>query len=745
MSLRRRTRAALVGALAVMVLFPAAAQRAEASSGAAVLGWQALTNTPPFNPGAMFLLTDGSVMVQDLGPTSAGSSNWWRLSPDSTGSYVNGTWSQLASLPSYYTPGAYATAVLPDGRLAIEGGEWINDVLTWTNLGAIYDPLANTWTMVSPPNGGTGDWSKIGDAPSVVLADGRWLVGDSGSWTKADAIFDPKTLTWTATSGSGKAIGNAEAGFTLLPSGKVLTVDALPSACTTRTAEVLDPTTLDWSSAGTTPASLVICSVEEIGPQILMYNGKVFVEGGTDATALYNTANGTWSSGPTFPIVSGLQQHAPDAGAALLPNGDVFLASRTGDVWPDRPSHFFLFNGTSFTQAPEYATSDEGGNLYMLLLPTGQVLYNGWPAGLQIFSDPGSPNPAWAPKITIYPSRLAAGVTYQLVGRQLNGLSEGAAFGDDYQPSTDYPLVQMTNTGSGAVTYARTWGMTNRSIAPNAPSCTNFTLPKVIAAGAYDLRVIANGIASTPVAVTVGAGGSNQHACSNYTLSLAKAGSGSGTVTSSAAGISCGAACSHAYPNGTIVTLTAAAATHSAFAGWSGGGCSGTGACVVTMSSDTSVTATFSPAPETLTVSRKGDGAGAVTSTPAGIDCGAGCTHTYDYGSSVTLTASAAAGSSFAGWTGACTGTASCTVTMTAARTVQASFVKGCSVPKLKGKGLRAARRALKVHDCRAGKIEYAFSNTIKKGRVISQKPRPHKLLAHGAKVRLTVSRGKKP
>jgi hypothetical protein len=752
MGLRRRgqrvrfsARAAVVGALAVLALFPAGTQPAEAGTGAAVLGWQALTNTPPFNPGAMYLLTDGTVMVQDLGPTSAGSSNWWRLTPDSTGSYADGTWSQLASLPSYYTPGAYAAAVLPDGRLAIEGGEWINDVLTWTNLGAIYDPLANAWTMVSPPSGGTGDWTKIGDAPSVVLADGRWLVGDSGSWTKADAIFDPKTLTWAATTGPGKSIGNAEAGFTLLPGGKVLTVDALPSACTTRTTEILDPATLDWSSAGTTPAPLVTCSAQEIGPQILMYNGEVFVEGGTDATALYHTGTGTWSSGPNFPVVSGLQQHAPDAGAALLPNGDVFLASRTGDVWPDRPSHFFLFNGTSFNQAPEYATSDEGGSLYMLLLPTGQVLYDGWPAGLQIFTDPGTPNPAWAPKITIYPNRLAAGTTYQLVGLQLNGLSEGAAFGDDYQSSTDYPLVQITNNGTGAVAYARTWGMTNRSIAPDAPSCTNFTLPAGIAAGASELRVIANGIASAPVAVTVGAGGSNQHACSSYTLSLAKARSGSGTVTSSTAGIACGASCSHAYPNGTIVTLTAAAAAHSTFTGWSGGGCSGTDPCVVTISSDKSVTATFSLIPETLFVSTAGDGAGTVTSTPAGIDCGAGCSHAYDYGSSVTLTASAAAGSSFAGWAGACTGMASCVIAMTAARSVAASFVKDCVVPKLKRKGLKAAKRALRAHDCRVGKIKHAFSNTVKKGHVISQRPKPHKLLAHGAKVRLTVSKGKKP
>ena len=121
---------------------------------------------------------------------------------------------------------------------------------------------------------------------------------------------------------------------------------------------------------------------------------------------------------------------------------------------------------------------------------------------------------------------------------------------------------------------------------------------------------------------------------------------------------------------------------------------------LVTVNSDTSVTATFSLIPETLAVSKKGDGAGAVMSSPAGIDCGTSCSHAYDYGTSVTLTASSSAGSSFSGWTGACAGTASCVVTMTAAHSITASFVKDCVVPKLERKGLKAAERAIKAHDC---------------------------------------------
>lgn len=724
---------------AAALLLPSSALGRQAVQPAATLGWQSLTNAPPFAPGAMFLLTDGSVMVQALA-NGAGSPQWWRLTPDSTGSYVNGTWAQLASLPSYYGPGAYAAAVLPDGRLAIEGAEYNNDVLNWNNQGAIYDPVANAWTMVAPPNGGTGDWSKIGDAPSVVLADGRWLVGDSGSGTTADAILNPSNLTWTATSGPGKIIGNAEAGFTLLPNGRILTVDALPPSCTTGSAETLDPATLAWSSAGSTPAPLVACDgINEIGPQILMYDGKVFAEGAAPRTALYDVTSGTWSPGPSFPVVAGQQQDASDAGAALLPDGNVLLLSRTGEIQVNGgvPSHFFLFDGASLTQAPEYPTSTEGGLGYMLLLPTGQVLYNGWPAGLQVFTDPGAPNPADAPALTgVYPGRLAAGVAYEVSGVQLNGLSEGAAFGDDYQASTDYPLVQITNDATGDVAYARTFGMTNRSIAPGASSCTDFMLPNGIETGTSELRVIANGIASSPLPVTIGAGGSPTNLCPRYTLSLHTAGTGSGTVSSSPAG--------GTYPNGTIVTVTATPATGSVFAGWSGG-CSGTSSCLVTVASATSVTATFTLVPETLTVTRRGDGTGTVTSSPAGLDCGTSCTRSYDYDSSVTLTASPAPGSAFVDWTGDCTGSSTCLVAMTAAHSVTASFVKDCVVPKLRGKRLKAARRAIKAHDCSLGKIGRAYSKKVKKGRVISQRPKPRKLLRHGAKVRLTVSRGKHP
>jgi hypothetical protein len=118
--------------------------------------WTPLTHQPSFGASTALLLTDGTVMVHQVEGSA-----WWRLTPDNTGSYVNGTWTQLASLPPGYTLLYYGSAVLPDDRLMIQGGEYNGgSTEVWTNLGAIYNPATNSWTSVAPPSG----WSQIGDA-----------------------------------------------------------------------------------------------------------------------------------------------------------------------------------------------------------------------------------------------------------------------------------------------------------------------------------------------------------------------------------------------------------------------------------------------------------------------------------------------------------------------------------------------------------------------------------------------------
>jgi hypothetical protein len=163
-----------------------------------------------------------------------------------------------------------------------------------------------------------------------------------------------------------------------------------------------------------------------------------------------------------------------------------------------------------------------------------------------------------------------------------------------------------------------------------------------------------------------------------YTLTVAKSGTGSGTVTSNPSGINCGLDCSEAYNQGTTVILTATASSGSTFTGWSGA-CSGTGTCSVTMNSDKTVTATFNQQVQqyTLTVTKSGTGSGTVISSPAGINCGSDCSEAYNPGTSVTLTATTASGSTFGGWSGACSGTGACSVTMNSDKTVTATFTLG--------------------------------------------------------------------
>ncbi len=158
-------------------------------------------------------------------------------------------------------------------------------------------------------------------------------------------------------------------------------------------------------------------------------------------------------------------------------------------------------------------------------------------------------------------------------------------------------------------------------------------------------------------------------------LSVSKTGSGGGTVTSTPSGISCGFDCDQSYGNETSVTLTAAPDVNSRFDAWTGCDSTAGNQCTVTVSSNRLVTATF-VGTRVLTLTRAGTGSGLVTSAPGGIACGSACTATYDVGTVVTLTAAPASGSDFGSWSGCDSVSGNqCTVTMTAARAVAASFL----------------------------------------------------------------------
>jgi hypothetical protein len=450
---------------------------------------QRLSHQPPDGCILSFQLTDGTVMCQ-----GNADSDWAKLTPDNTGSYVNGTWTKLASLPAGYVPDAFASAVLADGRLIIEGGEYNSGAFALTNLGAIYDPATNIWTNVPPPTG----WNYIGDSPSIVLPNGNYLVGNK--LLKADAMLNPKTLKWTIMAGTGKADFNAEEGWTLLADGSVLTADVKDAP----NSERFVLSAKKWSTAGSTIVDLhspspygcinygpggKLCYYPpgEIGPAILRPDGTVFATGsystttsGAGHTAIYDAATGTWTAGPDFPN----GDNAGDNFAVLLPSGNVLVEGSLGS---------YEWDGTNFN--PTLATFGS-----LMMLPTGQVLVG----GSEVYNPTGTYEAGWAPAVTSVSSTLTLGTTYKISGTQFNGLSQAAAFGDEYQTATNYPLVRITNNGTGHVFYAKTHGHSTMGVATGSTVVsTNFDVPSTMETGASSLEVVANGIPSTPVSVTV--------------------------------------------------------------------------------------------------------------------------------------------------------------------------------------------------------------------------------------------------
>ena len=110
------------------------------ASNAAAQTWTPLVNQPPFGAGNPLLLTDGTVIAHN---TCA--PDWWKLTPDNRGSYVNGTWSRIAPLPDGYAPLYFSSAVLADGRVIMEAAN--------TTSAAPSGPIKAPSTIPSPTLG----------------------------------------------------------------------------------------------------------------------------------------------------------------------------------------------------------------------------------------------------------------------------------------------------------------------------------------------------------------------------------------------------------------------------------------------------------------------------------------------------------------------------------------------------------------------------------------------------------------
>jgi uncharacterized repeat protein (TIGR01451 family) len=489
--------------------------------------WTALNSTPGVVLDTCLLLTDGTVMCHQTN-----SNSWHRLTPDINGSYVNGTWSNLANMPDgtdtstknggcapcVYAPKYFASQVLPDGQVVVIGGEYNTNGKTWTNIGFMFDPTTNggigSWSMQLTEAFGTGN---IGDAQSVVLANGTMILANIS--TGNIESFNPATLTFTALNPPGKIDRNDQENWNILSTGRVLTVDST----TVATSELYNPGTNSWDNLAGTAVNLAdwgpgTVNSAEVGPAVIRPDGTVVAFSGTNSgqNAVYTIGTNSWTAtgaAGDFPAGPGASHFAvADGPASLLPNGNVLVMA--SPVYPTKPpgvfntpSQFFEFDGTNLnkvTDGPNAATLASYQGRF-LLLPTGEVLFTSEPnTDVSVYSNGGSPQDAWRPVITTAPCQVVAGNTYSISGTLFNGFSEGASYGDDAQMSTNYPLVRIINQASGHVFYARTHDHSRMGVEAVGSSeivTTQFDVPLGLESGPSDLVVVANGIPSLPVQV----------------------------------------------------------------------------------------------------------------------------------------------------------------------------------------------------------------------------------------------------
>ena len=462
--------------------------------------WVQLTNNAPGGILQMLLLTDGTVMGQ------SGGNSWFRLTPDDQGSYVNGSWS--TNSPMQFSRTWYSSAVLLDGRVFVAGAEYGSG----TTNAEVYDPLDDAWTYIpvppglittnnNPPPATLQNNAGFVDSGSVLLANGAVLITPVVPASPGGTvIFDPVSNTLSA----GPALTNGdpcvcEASWVRLRDDSILMNNY--SQQSQRYISSLNR----WIPDANIPVQIMSLFGNEFGAALLLPDGRAFFIGGSSNTALYtpsgNTSPGTWTAGPPIPNGQGV----PDGPAAMMANGKILCAVSPAPFGPTNvftsPVSFYeydysvgsigAFTATNIPGPPLLPSTWPTFSTVMLDLPDGNVLFSFGQPQLYVYQ-PDPPVLA-AGKPTLGSISVSASGTYKLTGSLLTGLSAGAAYGDDAQMDSNYPLLRMTNA-TGKVSYGRTFNWSS--------STAQFTLPqRVLTNGpvSYSTVAVANGIASEPI------------------------------------------------------------------------------------------------------------------------------------------------------------------------------------------------------------------------------------------------------
>ncbi|MFA6046251.1 MAG: kelch repeat-containing protein [Phycisphaerales bacterium] len=454
--------------------------------------WTRLNRNAPGGVQLMLLLSDGTVMAAASG--GGAFNGWYKLTPDINGSYQNGSWSTRASM--HDTRLYFSSQVLKDGRVFVAGGEYG----TGGARGEVYDPTTNTWTQMPVPATVLDEaaGNLFYDSNSEIIADGKVIITPVLPRTSGvSVLFDPSTNTWSNGPRLFRGGYQDEATWAKLPDQSIITIDPFGQL-----SERYIPSLNRWVNDSSVPVAMYDSFGSELGGAAYMPNGKVLFLGATGHTALYTPSGansaGLWTAGPDMPNGGG----TPDAPCAMMVNGNVLCAispaPTSADHFPS-PTRFYEYSPTTNTFISQLAPGGGGTDnrptytCMMLALPTGQILYSHLGSDVYLYTPTGTPTPAGKPTITsVTPNPDGS---FHLVGLGLNGISEGASYGDDAQMNSNYPLVRAH---SGINTYyCRTFNWSYTGIASGStPVSTEYTLPPNLPAGPYTIQVVANGFVS---------------------------------------------------------------------------------------------------------------------------------------------------------------------------------------------------------------------------------------------------------
>lgn len=457
----------------------------------AVGTWTRLNRAAPDSVELMLLLSDGTVMAASQGGSSSGK-GWFRLTPDNRGSYINGTWTTLASMQ--YTRLYYASDVLRDGRVFVAGAEYGSG----TNSAEVYDPQTDTWSPTGPPPAGQ---RLFLDNISKMLPNGNVLIAPVGPASAGGTvIYNPSNNTFIVGPRLVRGSYQDEASWVKLPDDSILTIDPFGTH-----SERYIPSQNRWVDDGIVPVSMYN-NIGELGPAFLLPGGRAFFLGGVSHTALYapsgTTSPGTWTAGPDIPDGHGVT----DGAGAMMVNGKILFAAGSSSNF-DAPTWFFEFDPVSNSFTPVNGPNGTTENIppyetMFLDLPDGTVLYSRFGRQLYVYQPDGSPLAAGKPTVASITSNPDQ--SYHLTGTLLNGICEGAAYGDDAQMDSNYPLVRLRNN-AGNVYYARSYNWSSTSVmTSNRLVSTEFVISTNVPAGVYSLVVVANGNSSDPVTFFIG-------------------------------------------------------------------------------------------------------------------------------------------------------------------------------------------------------------------------------------------------